>query len=80
MADERDSDARDDSKQVMITFGPCGELRFDPPGTLEVANAIKPEIDAGIRMANMAHIEAMVRDSRASCQGIMRRITTVISM
>ncbi len=37
---------------VMITFGPSGKVTFDPPVTLEVAVAIKKEIDAAIEMAN----------------------------
>lgn len=37
---------------VMITFGPCGRISFDPPVTLEVAKAIKREIEEGIELAN----------------------------
>ena len=37
---------------VTIIFGPCGKITFDPPVTLEVAKAIKREIEEGIELAN----------------------------
>jgi len=40
--------------EVTITFGPCGRISFDPPVTLEVAAAIKREIEEAIEMANRA--------------------------
>lgn len=52
MASERRSAARDDPGDVTITFGPCGRVTFDPPVTLEVARAIKKEIEEGIALAN----------------------------